>query len=77
MVGGEGEQDELMKEKQSLDNPASEGNSWVEFNNMTRNSILPEKVYHVTQICGGQKEKQGEWKKGNSFEICNSTWNIE
>lgn len=36
---------------------------------MMRNFIFPEKMYHITQTCGGQEEEQGEGKRGNSFEI--------
>lgn len=58
-----------MKKRQYLGNPTFEGNSWVEFNNMMRNSTFPEKVYYITQTCGSQEEEQEEGEMGNSFEI--------
>lgn len=58
-----------MRKRQFLGKPTFRGHSWVGFNNMKRSSIFSEKVYHVPQTCGGQKEEQEEKKKDNNFEI--------
>ena len=68
-LGLGGEQNELMKKRQFLGKPTFGWDSWVGFSNMKRSSIFPEKVYHISKICGGQEKEQSEKKKGNSFEI--------